>query len=106
LSTNFLKWREPEVSKWTFLTNHAIVLLALVNNPRITAIEIAKFVGITERTVRKIISDLERDGYIKKIKIGRRVQYQINPHLPLRQKSQQSKDVGRLLRTLSGKGNI
>ena len=61
--------------KWTFLTNHAVVLLAMVNNSRITAIEIAQFVGITERAVRNIISDLEREGYIEKTKTGKRVQY-------------------------------
>ena len=91
------------MSRWTFLTNHAIVLLSLANNSRITGIELARFVGITERAVRRIISDLEREGYISKTRTGRRVQYTVNHTLPLRQKSQQQKDVGRLLRVLSGK---
>ena len=95
-----------QVSKWTFLTNHAIVLLSLVQNPQITGIEIAQFVGITERAVRTILSDLEQEGYISKTKTGRRVHYTINPTMPLRQKSQHHKDVGRLLRVLSGKRKI
>jgi len=94
------------MSKWTFLTNHAVVLLCLVQNSRITGIEIAQFVGITERAVRRIISDLEREGYISKTRMGKRVQYVVNHTLPLRQKSQRQKDVGGLLRVLSGKRKI
>jgi predicted transcriptional regulator len=94
------------VRKWTFLTNYAIVLLTLANNPRITGIEIAQFAGITERAVRKIIADLDREGYIEKTKTGKRLHYKINPHLPLRHKSQHDKDVGRLLRALSGKRKL
>jgi predicted ArsR family transcriptional regulator len=96
----------PQVAKWTFLTNHAVVLLSLVRNPQITGIEVAQFVGITERAVRRIISDLELEGYISKTRTGRRVQYTIIPTLPPRQKSQQQKDMGRLLRVLSGKRKI
>jgi len=94
------------VSKWTFLTNHAVVLLSLVQNPQITGIQIAQFVGITERAVRTILSDLEREGYISKTKTGKRVQYTVNHTMPLRRKSQQHRDVGRLLRVLSGKRKI
>jgi DNA-binding MarR family transcriptional regulator len=96
----------PQVSKWTFLTNHAVVLLSLVQNPQITGIQIAQFVGITERAVRTILSDLEREGYISKTKTGKRVQYTINYTMPLRRKSQQHRDIGRLLRVLSGKRKI
>ena len=94
------------MSKWTFLTNHAVVLLSLVQNPRIKGIEVAQYVGITERAVRRIIADLEREGYISKTKMGNRVQYTIDHTLPLRQKSQRQKDVGGLLRVLSGKRKI
>jgi len=94
------------VSKWTLLTNHAVVLLSLFHNPRITGIEIAQFVGITERAVRRIISELEREGYISKTRMGNRVQYTIKHTMPLHHKSQQQKDVGRLLRLLSGKRKI
>lgn len=94
------------MSKWTFLTNHAVVLLSLVQNPQITGIEIAEFVGITERAVRIILSDLEREGYISKTRTGKRVQYTINHTVPLRQKLLQHRDVGSLLRFFSGKRKI
>ena len=94
------------MSKWTFLTNHAVVLLCLVQNPQITGIGIAQFVGITERAVRTILSDLEQEGYISKTKTGKRVEYTINYSVPLRRKLLQHRDVGWLLRVLSGKRKI
>ncbi len=46
------------MSSWTFLTNHAQVLLAISADNRATAKEIAAVVGVTERAVQRIIDDL------------------------------------------------
>lgn len=89
------------MSKWTFVTNHALVLSYINRHPLITARELSLEIGITERAVRKIIADLEAEGYIFKIKEGRRVRYIINAHLPLRHRSQRNKKVADLLRFLS-----
>ncbi len=62
----------------TFITNHAAVFSLLANHSRITAREISQPVGITERGVRPIISDLEQDGYIGKICEGRGVRYLVD----------------------------
>src|SRR4030042_4904257 len=88
------------VSEWTFLTNHALVLLYLANHPRITARELSMSIGITERAVRKIIADLEAESYISKEKEGRRVRYFINSKLPFRHQTQRDKSIGKLLRVL------
>src|SRR4030043_281444 len=88
------------VSEWTFLTNHALVLLYLANHPRITARELSMLVGITERAVRKIIADLEAEGYFRKEKEGRRVRYYVNPKLPFRHHTQKDKAIEKLLRAL------
>jgi DNA-binding MarR family transcriptional regulator len=88
------------ISKWTFLTNHGLVLLTLFENPQITAKNIAETVGITERTVRKIIADLEDAQYITKQKIGRRVKYTINTLLRLRHQHFQKIMIGKLLQIL------
>jgi DNA-binding transcriptional ArsR family regulator len=85
---------------WTFVTNHAIVLSFLSLHPSITARELALDVGITERAVRKIIKDLEVDGYILKQREGRRARYSVKPKRPLRHKTQQDKLVGDLLQVL------
>jgi DNA-binding transcriptional ArsR family regulator len=85
---------------WTFLTNHAIVLFFLTKHPVITGRELSRLIGITERSVRNIISDLESGGYIKKFKERRQVRYKINPHLPLRHQTQKHKAIRVLLEAL------
>ncbi|MDH4220839.1 MAG: winged helix-turn-helix domain-containing protein [Candidatus Aminicenantes bacterium] len=86
--------------RFTFLTNHALVLSLLARHPVMTGLEVSLEIGITERTVRKIIADLEEEGYIMKEKEGRRVRYKINHRLPLRHKTQGDKAVGNLLHAL------
>ncbi len=86
--------------QWTFLTNHALVLIFLDNHPKITGQELSRSIGITERAVRRIISDLEAEGYIKKAKEGRRTRYRINPKLPFRRPAQRNKQIKILLDAL------
>lgn len=86
--------------RWTFLTNHTLVLSSLARHPLITANEISSKIGITERAVRKIIADFDKEGYIVKEKEGRRVRYKINSRMPLRHKTQGDKVVGDLLKVL------
>ena len=88
------------MSKWTFVTNHAVVLTYLANHPSITAREVALEIGITERAVRTIIADLDSEGYIVKAKEGRRSRYSVNAGLPLRHSAQSDKQVGDLLKLL------
>jgi predicted ArsR family transcriptional regulator len=92
------------MSKWTFVTNHAVVLTYLANHPSITAREVALEIGITERAVRTIIADLETEGYILKAKEGRRVRYSVDAGLPLRHSTQVDKQVGQLLKLLGWAG--
>jgi len=88
---------------WKFLTNHALVLCLVAQQPRITAREIAAVVGITEKATRNIINDLEADGYVDKKKEGRRVRYRVDPEMPLRHEMQQEKPIGDLLEVLGWK---
>jgi DNA-binding Lrp family transcriptional regulator len=88
---------------WKFLTNHALVLCLVAQQPRITAREVAAVVGITEKATRNIINDLEADGYVDKKKEGRRVRYRIDPEMPLRHEMQQEKPIGDLLEVLGWK---
>ncbi|MDH5770765.1 MAG: helix-turn-helix domain-containing protein [Candidatus Bathyarchaeota archaeon] len=86
--------------KWTFLTNHALVLSSIAKQPRITAREISVTIGITERAVRKIIADLDAAEYISKKKEGRRIMYRINHDLSLRHGTYQEVAVGDFLEAL------
>lgn len=88
---------------WKFLTNHALVLCIVAQQPRITAREIATTIGITEKATRNIINDLEADGYVTKKREGRRTRYKIDPDLPMRAETQQDKAIGDLLGILGWK---
>ena len=85
---------------WTFLTNHAHVLLAVARDPDLRLRDIAALVGITERTAVGIVSDLEDEGYIRRVKIGRRNSYVLNPEQPLRHPLESHHEVGQLLATI------
>jgi len=89
---------------WKFVTNHALVLCQIAQQPRITVREIALAIGITEKATHRIITDLETDGYVTKIREGRRLRYRINPDLRLRGEILQDKAVGDLLEVLGWKG--
>ena len=88
-------------ARWTFITNHGLVLSYLFHSPRSTAREIANHIGVTEWTTHKIISDLESEGYIQRRRDGRRNVYRVDPSLPLRHHTQQETMVSDLLSVLS-----
>jgi predicted transcriptional regulator len=84
------------MGEWKFVTNHAMVLCLIAQQPRITAREIASTIGITEKTTRNIIDD-----YITKTKEGRRIRYGIDPKMPLRHEIHDDKVIGDLIKVLS-----
>jgi DNA-binding transcriptional ArsR family regulator len=88
---------------WKFVTNHALVLCQIAQQPRITIREISLTLGITEKAIHRIITDLETDGYVTKIREGRRLRYRINPDLYLRDEMLQDKAVGDFLEVLGWK---
>ena len=69
------------MSEWSFVTNHALVMMAIAQRVDKTAREIGDDVGVTERTAHKIITDLERYGYITKRKVGVKNTYRIHPEI-------------------------
>lgn len=86
---------------WTFLTNHSHVLLCVASNPDILTKDIARLVGITERSAQRIISELEDDGYLSHVKAGRRNHYQVHPDKPLRHPLEEHLAVEALLDVLT-----
>jgi len=83
--------------RWTFLTNHAHVLILLSKAPDTVLREVALQVGITERAVQRIIADLERDGFIERQKVGRQNSYRIRPNQPLRHPIEAHRSIGDLI---------
>jgi len=66
------------MSKWRFLTNHAMVLIHVFEHPRSTLREIAGAVDITERAALSILRQLEEDDCVDREKQGRRIRYTVN----------------------------
>jgi predicted transcriptional regulator len=90
------------MKKWSFLTNHGLVLLSISRNPKCTTRQIASAIDITERTVHRILLDLEAEGYITRERTGRGNIYQINRELDLRHELTHTLQVGDLLQLLGG----
>ena len=82
---------------WTFLTNHARILILIAETPGIRLRDVADQVGITERAAQRIVAELEAAGYLTHEKVGRRNQYQLRPHAHLRHPLEDDVEVGRLL---------
>ena len=89
-------------ASWTFLTNHARVLLCIAHDPGIRLRDIAARLGITERTAYSIVTDLSQAGYVVKQKDGRRNRYQVQAHLPLPEPTSRERTLGEVLALLAG----
>ncbi len=90
------------MGSWSFLTNHARVLLRIAQDPGARLRDIAVAVGITERRAYGIVTDLAAAGYVVKEKDGRRNRYQIQAHLPLPDPASQELAIGDILAILIG----
>ena len=88
--------------RWTFLTNHARVLLCIADDPGTRLRDIAASLCITERTTYGIVLDLADAGYIVKRKNGRRNRYEIQAHVQLPEPGSRERTVGELLALLGG----
>lgn len=87
---------------WTFLSNHGHVMICLSQSPDMPLREVAVKVGITERSVQRIVHDLEQAGYLIKQKNGRNNHYDIADGEPLRHPLEQHCHVGDLVRMVRG----
>lgn len=85
------------MSDWTFLTNHSHVLLCIFQNPKIRLSEIAERVGVKERTAFAIVSDLVNEGYLSKVRNGRRNEYVVHPELNFRHPVERDAQIQALL---------
>ncbi len=90
------------MGSWTFLTNHARVLLCVAHDPGVRLRDIAASLNITERSAFGIITDLVEAGYVVKEKEGRRNRYHIQAHLPLPEPDGRERTIGEILALLAG----
>jgi len=85
---------------WTFLSNYALVLITLAQDPSARLRDVADKVGITERAAQRIVGQLEEAHVLTKVRDGRRNHYRIDLECPLRHPLDAHKTVGSLLRML------
>lgn len=97
--------RPDDAPTWTFLTNHALVLLAIDRDPATRQRDIADVVGITIGAVQKIIHDLEDWGYVQHERVGRRNRYRLDPQRTLPHPLENGHTVGDLLESLAVHAN-
>jgi DNA-binding IclR family transcriptional regulator len=93
-----------EPTAWSFLTNHARVLLCIAQDPGIRLRDIGATVGITERAAHRIVGELAAAGYVTRRRVGRRNQYTVRPELPL--PDARNRRVGDLLAILGTRPHV
>jgi DNA-binding MarR family transcriptional regulator len=86
---------------WSFLTNHARVLLCIARDPAVRLREIGVQVGITERAAYRIVTELVAAGYISRERTGRRNRYTVHGHLPLPDPTPRTRPLSELLAILT-----
>ena len=82
---------------WTFVTNHAAVLLCITSDPEIRMRDIADRVGITERAAQRIVADLVAESYVTRRRVGRRNVYEVQPARLMRHRLARHRQVGAFL---------
>lgn len=92
---------EATTPGWTFLTNHAHVLICIARDQDIRLRDVAEQVGITERAVQAIVRELEEGGYLERFRVGRRNTYELHGDLPMRHPVESDHQVAELLAALA-----
>ncbi|MCX5192656.1 MarR family transcriptional regulator [Streptomyces sp. NBC_00249] len=87
---------------WTFLTNHARVLVTIARDPAVRLRDVAVTCALTERTVQTIVADLESDGYLQRVRDGRRNRYEISAGAVFKHPAEAGVQVAGLLALLTG----
>jgi CTP-dependent riboflavin kinase len=92
-----------EMKDWNFITNHGLVLLYVSQHPQCTTRELASTINATERTVHRVLIDLEKEGYINRQRTGKGNIYQINRAHGLKHELTRDSVVGDLIKLLGQK---
>jgi len=96
--------RRPRIAPtpWAFLTNQAHVLICIAADANARIRDIAERVGLTERAIQKIISELEEAGYLTHVREGRRNVYRVRGKQPLRHPLERHRNVAGLIALVVG----
>lgn len=79
------------------MTNYTHILVCLDRDPDMRVRDLAVEVGITERAVQKLLSELVGEGVLSVKKQGRRNRYRVNRRIKLRHPLESHRTLGQLL---------
>jgi DNA-binding IclR family transcriptional regulator len=88
------------MSTWTFITNHARVMMVISQDPTVRLRDIASTLDITERAAQRIVTELVDEGYLSRKREGRRNTYTVHPEAPLRSTQVKGTTIGDLMALL------
>jgi biotin operon repressor len=90
------------MTDWGLLTIHARTLMCIAHDPDVRLRDIALQLGVTERSVHRVVNDLAEAGYVVKDKggDGRRNRYAIQGQLPLEGTIGRRRTIGDMLEIL------
>ncbi len=88
------------IATWTFITNHARVLLVIASDPTVRLRDIAATLDITERAAQRIVTELVDEGYLTRKRVGRRNHYEVHTARPMRSSQSKETEVGQFLQLL------
>ena len=94
------------MSTWTFITNHARVLMVITHDPTVRLRDIASTLDITERAAQRIVTELVEEGYLSRKREGRRNVYTVQPTRPMRSPQARSTEVGEFIELMLAKSEI
>jgi len=92
------------VRNWSFLSNHAVVYLHLVEHPGDTIRQLSDHLEMADRTVAAVLADLKLEGYISVTKLGKQNMYTVNIDLPMRRRPYARYSVAEFFALLSPRG--
>lgn len=91
---------------WTFLTDHAHVLVLLARDPRGDVPALAEGTGLDVPTVARILTDLQDAGYVRRDHRGEVTYTTIDRAKPLRHPIEAHHPVGRLLDAVQSPADV
>ena len=92
-----------EMKEWNFITIHGLVLLYISRNSQCTMREMAAAINVTERTIKRVLEDLDTAGYITWKRTGKGNIYELNSTKGLKHELTRDVMVGDLLKLLGHK---
>jgi len=87
-------------ARWGLLTNHALVLIHVIEHPRSTLRDISDSVGVTERAALSLLRALEADSIVARRREGRRNAYTVDVDVLMRHRSHGKYNISQIANAL------